>query len=258
MDLRETNFSEYNRHPWELARFRILLYMLNRFFQKDERLRILDLGSGDAYFIAELSKIFVNSMCTGIDPAYTEETIRRLNNAYTDPRLNLHKGIEILSRSQTTQYDLVLLLDVIEHIENDALFLEKLTSLSYFSQNTLFVITVPAFPSLFSSHDRFLKHYRRYTNYGLKKILIDNGFKLEESGSFFFSLLLPRAVTVIAERMWRKGNMITKTAMWSGGTLKTDLLVRLLISDYIIIRLFNKIGIKIPGLSNYALCKICV
>jgi SAM-dependent methyltransferase len=57
-------------------------------------------------------------------------------------------------------YDGVLLLDVIEHIDNDYYFLEN--SLTYVKKGGLVIINVPALHSLFSKYDISAGHKRRY------------------------------------------------------------------------------------------------
>ena len=57
--------------------------------------------------------------------------------------------------------DVVLLMDVLEHVEDDVgllrQYVEKVPS------GARFLISVPAFQVLWSDHDVFLEHKRRYT-----------------------------------------------------------------------------------------------
>jgi SAM-dependent methyltransferase len=78
------------------------------------------------------------------------------------------------------------LFDVVEHIENDLIFLKSIYDL--ITKNGYVFITVPAFNFLWSNEDLFLGHYRRYTLKRLKIKLKEIGFKIEYS-TYFFSIL---------------------------------------------------------------------
>jgi hypothetical protein len=78
------------------------------------------------------------------------------------------------------------LFDVVEHIENDFIFLKSIHDL--ITKNGYIFITVPAFNFLWSNEDLFLGHYRRYTLKRLKTKLKGIGFKIEYS-TYFFSIL---------------------------------------------------------------------
>jgi 2-polyprenyl-3-methyl-5-hydroxy-6-metoxy-1,4-benzoquinol methylase len=65
--------------------------------------------------------------------------------------------------------DVIVIHDVLEHIENDRAVLERLRRLLV--GDGLLVISVPALPSLFGFHDDQLGHYRRYTRRTLRRVL---------------------------------------------------------------------------------------
>ena len=58
---------------------------------------------------------------------------------------------------------------------------------------TRFIVTVPAFMWLWSAHDVFLQHYRRYTLERIKGVLRAGGLTVE-SGCYFYAALLPIVV----------------------------------------------------------------
>lgn len=88
-------------------------------------------------------------------------------------------------------YDLVGLFDVVEHIEDDMHFIS--TQRDLLTDNGLLVITVPAFQFLWSKHDVEHHHFRRYSRKSLRKLLEDNGFKVERISYWNMSLFLPAA-----------------------------------------------------------------
>lgn len=67
------------------------------------------------------------------------------------------------------RYDAVLLLDVIEHIDDDAAFVRA--ALRHLRPGGIVAINVPASMMLFSDYDRAVGHVRRYTPDGLRKLL---------------------------------------------------------------------------------------
>lgn len=89
------------------------------------------------------------------------------------------------------KYDLVGLFDVVEHIEDDNNFVQFLRKVT--SNNGLVVITVPAFPFLWSKHDIKHHHFRRYSKKSLKRLLEDNGFRIESMNYWNTSLFIPAA-----------------------------------------------------------------
>ena len=69
-----------------------------------------------------------------------------------------------------------LLTDVLEHVENDEKFLKEIVSEA--DNNSVFFITVPALMSLWSGHDVYLKHFRRYTKLELRQLVEQSGLSV--------------------------------------------------------------------------------
>ena len=90
-----------------------------------------------------------------------------------------------------TLYDLIVLLDVLEHVEEDEASLSALGA--RLTPNGRLLLTVPAAPWLWSEHDVLHHHKRRYTHDGLLKVVAAAGLQVEASGHFN-SLLFPLAV----------------------------------------------------------------
>jgi len=74
-------------------------------------------------------------------------------------------------------YDAVFLLDVIEHINDDAAFLRA--ALRHLRSDGLVAVNVPANMLLFSAYDRAAGHVRRYTLAGLRKLLDSCGVETQ-------------------------------------------------------------------------------
>ncbi len=98
-----------------------------------------------------------------------------------------------------TRYDLIALLDVLEHIDEDEASLRALGA--RLSSDGRLVLTVPAAPWLWSEHDELHHHKRRYTHDGLIAVIRAAGLKVEASGHFN-SLLFPLAVAQRFAHQW--------------------------------------------------------
>ena len=96
-------------------------------------------------------------------------------------------------------YDLVAVLDVVEHIEDDVAALGAMKSL--LKPGGKILIAVPAHQWLWRAHDVVNHHHRRYSKATLRKAIVDAGLKPTKL-SYFNSLLFPLAAAArIAGRM---------------------------------------------------------
>jgi len=230
----------FKRHPWELARYKVLHFFLKKIPSKNF---IVDIGSGDAYIAKELSKIYSGSGILAVDPNYDDEFLAKNEGA----RLVFSKAIEDIDSTQTV--NVILLMDVLEHIQHPEEVLQEIKKLPNVSPSTQLFITVPAFQNLFSEHDTFLKHFRRYNRKQLIQLLHQSGFEIEQSGYFFFSLLLPRVFEKILGIKPKIG-----LHNWSGNSFTTSIITTLLWIDFKICWYLSRIGIHLPGLSCYCIC----
>ncbi len=82
----------------------------------------------------------------------------------------------------------MLLLDVIEHVEDDVGLVRQYAD--KVAPGTRFIVTVPAFMWLWSDHDLFLEHFRRYTLEGIENVIRAGGLTVER-GCYFYGFLLP-------------------------------------------------------------------
>jgi SAM-dependent methyltransferase len=145
--------------------------------------KVLDVGAGSGFFSRSLlSHTSALSACC-VDPCYSEEWDERHAN----------KPIYFRQSCIESDADMVLMMDVLEHVEDDLALLAGYVN--HVSAGTTFVITVPAFQFLWSGHDVFLGHYRRYTLRGLTDLVERSGLSVERR-AFYFGLIFP-LVTVL-------------------------------------------------------------
>ncbi|BBD62460.1 hypothetical protein NIES2109_53040 [Nostoc sp. HK-01] len=98
----------------------------------------------------------------------------------------------------TSQYDLIVILDVLEHIDDDLAALEALSS--RLNPNSWLLITVPAYQFLWSYHDEINHHKRRYTLKKLQRVVKQAGYTVCY-GSYFNTWLFPLVAGV---RLFKK------------------------------------------------------
>jgi len=256
MDLRELENTKNteSRHPWEIARLFVIQSKIKQIFNENDEKVILDIGCGDTWLIEQLSKKFPNFKFIAVDTAFDSGMLKKLNSKLNSKTFSVFKTLDSALNDNNKKIDLILLLDVIEHIEDDIAFLKWVNSFNNINNQTKFLITVPAFQFLFSEHDVFLGHYRRYDNKKLKLHIDQSGLKTIRIGYFFSSLLTPRVLTKVKEGFIKPKQNVTGIGGWKKTPID-KLFVVLLIMDYKLSRFFEKISISLPGLSNYVLCK---
>jgi len=166
---------------------------------------LLDVGGGLGFFSKALLKETGLAAATCVDPGYSADRDETVAG----------KPLWFRRYLDRSEADLVLMMDVIEHVENDvglvAEYAAKVRS------GTHFVITVPAFMWLWSEHDVFLEHYRRYTLDSIEHTLAAGGLRIER-GCYFYAFLLPLAAAHrIVGGLFRGRNLAPRSAMRNYG-----------------------------------------
>lgn len=170
-------------HWWYRARRDILADYLAREARLPAAARILEIGCGTGHNLPMLAG-FGTVDAIEIDPAARAIASRRLGRPVGDAPLPELTGVE------RGAYDLVAVLDVVEHIADDVAALAAMREC--LAPGGKIVIAVPAHQWLWSAHDVVNHHHRRYS----KKTLIAaiKGAGLRPRGlTYFNSLLFPLA-----------------------------------------------------------------
>lgn len=236
MDLSERNDKgkEY-RHPWELSRKDVLLKELEKLNIRGE---VLDIGCGDGYFDKEIVKKFPEvTNIWGVD-IYAERCVHQGKEHYVNSYYEIKKNDK--------HYDFILMMDVLEHIEDDIDFLIEMKD--YQKKNTVILIMVPTFQALFSLHDKQLKHFRRYSYKSLHQVLEHAGYEITDWSYFYFCLILLRCLTK---------KQTQNLGMWTRGESNfiTFIVRKCLNMDFAVLRYLSKHKLHIGGLSLLAVCK---
>jgi 2-polyprenyl-3-methyl-5-hydroxy-6-metoxy-1,4-benzoquinol methylase len=149
------------QHWWFRGRRAIIIPIIERVLPKERR-AIVDVGCGTGGTVAVLSK---RHRCIGIDQS--ELAINTAHTLYPDAQFRcgvVPRDIHDL-REEAGIY---LLMDVLEHIEEDRAFLERIVFFA--NPGSIFLITVPAHQELWSEHDVTAGHCRRYNSNSLRAL----------------------------------------------------------------------------------------
>ena len=105
------------------------------------------------------------------------------------------RGLEQLVRGDAAQppfgdgtFDIVLALDLIEHVEDDRAALSGLWRV--LKPGGRLIVFTPAFQFLWSAQDRVSHHFRRYTAPELRSKLVEAGYAIDKL-SYANTLLFP-------------------------------------------------------------------
>lgn len=244
---------EAGRHPWELARVKIIEKYLLRHVPSP--VSVVDIGCGDAFVVEQLARDCPGTQFYGVDTAFDDHLLREYAGRIRNPSVRLFCTMEDLP-SEVSACSAVLLLDVIEHIGDDAAFIGQIARLPQIADDTVFLITVPAFPGLFTIHDTWLGHYRRYTLRSLHTTIKKAGLYPVDSGYIFFSLFLARAVQKVVQSIRKPRESEMKgIGGWKSHPLVDRLMVFFLLADVALARFLRIFGIRLPGLSCIAVCR---
>jgi SAM-dependent methyltransferase len=178
-------------HWWFVGRRRILTALIARFRPKPGPLRILEIGCGTGSNIAMLQGF------GEVDAVEPDDHARAFAARRTG--LAIKGGFLPHVALDDARYDLIVLLDVLEHIADDVGALRALAP--KLAAGGRMLIAVPAMPSLWSGHDVAHHHQRRYTARTLDRVVRAAGLRPIHRTAFN-TLLLPAIAGVrVAHRL---------------------------------------------------------
>jgi len=215
-------------HWWFRARRRIIASTLQN-LALPESCHILEVGCGTGGNLDMLRKF---GTVAALEADNTALELARLKSAGLD---DIRPGrLPAENPFPEGSFDLICLFDVIEHIADDSQALSQLRA--HLRKNGRIIITVPAFPWLWSNHDTFLHHQRRYTKPALVNMLNTLGFSVERSSYFNFWLFAVAATSRLVSRAFGLTSR-TETAIPHAGI--NEVLFRIFASERHLLKHIN-------------------
>ncbi|MEM7607844.1 MAG: class I SAM-dependent methyltransferase [Myxococcota bacterium] len=240
MDLREHAIHEGERHPWERSRAAFFETVFER--HRVRGAHLLDAGAGDGWTAARLAHRS-GAAATCWDILYTDEQLEELRAAL--PKVHFVRD------QPDGPFDVALMLDVLEHVEDDDGFLAGVRD--RLQPGGLAVVSVPAWPALFSEHDVFLQHHRRYRPGEARDLMERGGFAILESGGLFHGLLPVRSLQVAFEKLGRRS---ATTSLGEGPKgLVNNVITKVLVLEQRLSFLASGSGLMLPGLSWWCVAR---
>lgn len=176
-------FEVEKRHWWFVARSRIVLDLIHQRLRIPAGAAVLDIGCGTGAILQALSQRY-NAIGLDQSPLAIQLCHQQgIKNA-------LLGGFDVLP-DPNQRFDLIALLDVIEHLDDDLGLLKACRE--RLSPRGSVIVTVPAWPSLWSKHDDLNHHRRRYRRQQLRDVLQCAGFEMPWI-SYYNTILFPLAL----------------------------------------------------------------
>ena len=165
---------------WADSRKELIVSLIEKYSKKEKGI-ICDVGCGTGAVLKALNRN-TNSSCIGIEKdqaVAAESKNKNLNVLYGDAS----------TFSLDKKADIILLLDAIEHIEDDRKALSN--CLQQLNTGGLIILTVPAYNFLWSGFDKKAGHVRRYSEMRLKSLLLENRVRIVFFSYWNLFLLIP-------------------------------------------------------------------
>ncbi len=174
----------YERHWWWRAREALLVREIAQHQPAGGWRTVLDVGCGDGLFFDQLARF---GEVWGVE---SDESLVPANSRH---RGRIHIGPFDSSFRPDRRFGLVVMLDVLEHLRDPVAALEHVRGL--LQPDGRLLITVPAFPVLWTHHDDLNHHFVRYRKQGLGAVLKQAGLRML-SGHYCFYWLFPVKLVV--------------------------------------------------------------
>ena len=196
--------------------------------------RILDVGAGSGFFSRHLLAETAAQSALCVDIGYERE------------RDDSVAGKPVLYRRDTgpTDCDLVLMMDVLEHVDDDRGLLRHYAA--KVPSGAHFLVTVPAFAFLWSGHDVFLEHKRRYRLVEIEAAMREAGLQVVR-GAYYFGFVFPLAAAV---RLVERNTIEPRSSLKKHGALTNGILGAVCAAELPLFP-FNRLA----GLSAFVLAK---
>ncbi len=202
-------FSEEKKHWWHIAKRALV-----KQFIKGRGLDILVAGLGGGIICDELRS--KGHKVTGIE--ISELSCKHVSDNF---KINVISGnLENPLPFKNGSFDIVILADVLEHLDNDELLLREASVC--LKRGGAVIVTAPAYPHMWSSWDVRVNHKRRYSLAVVKDKLTGAGLCVKKA-SYFNTLLYPCvyvyriALRLSGRKFFERSDFLVCSGRFAGG-----------------------------------------
>lgn len=189
MDIIDHNLFESPNFWWFRGKNE-LMSLLAKKLHASETWMLADIGCGTGDLLADTRNI---CRCYGFD-----SNIDALKIAKSQSQNLASSSAEALGLKSCV-FDVVIVADVLEHIENDLLALREVTRIT--KSSGFILLSVPAFSCMYSSHDRALEHRRRYNRADILRLVSRCGqLDMEYETYWNSTIFLPLAIVRLLKK----------------------------------------------------------
>lgn len=193
----ESNYAQtykrlYNEHWWWRAREKFIINILDHLPLAAEA-DILDIGCGDGLFFETLSRY--GRTVEGL------ESNAELLSESTTAQYRIHVGPFDPTYAPGKRFDLIVMLDVLEHLPEPASAMRQIRDL--LKPGGIVLVTVPAFRCLWTTHDDMNHHYTRFTKGTLRPLFDAAQLQILKERYFFHWLFAVKLAVRLKEQIRR-------------------------------------------------------
>jgi len=224
-------YQSEEKHFWFIARKEFILREIKPIINLKSK--IIEIGAGTGNVSRYLKQNGYKNISVG------EMHLNGLKYAQNYGIKNCYQ-FNLLNTPFESEFDVVCMFDVLEHIKDDGLALENVSTMLNKEGNI--VLTVPSHKWLWNRDDTIAGHKIRYTKKDLIKKLENNGFEIVKAKYFFISIMPLLYLRTILNK--DDGSLIDKNEF------NIDISMNPMLSNILlfITRIENKINKFLPNL----------
>jgi SAM-dependent methyltransferase len=173
-------------HPIDVLGRSITVARIMLKMEENPAIRLLEVGCSSGYLYNDIKNKIKFGKVEYLGSDITSGPLREL--AKNNKNVPFVRCDVTNSPFKKKSFDVIVALNVLEHIKNDILALSEMYNL--LNNKGILILELPNNNTLFDSFDRSLNHFRRYDVDAIKNIVMNIGFKIEEI-SYTGTLIYP-------------------------------------------------------------------